>query len=108
MYKIVRFFRRWWWAFLLGAAIVLSVLWKLMGLRSSVENVDEGPLKPPSFSDRARNEVEKVRLEGEIEKARVKVRADEQKKVIDNIEEKGKVNPAKAREEIAEWLASNL
>jgi hypothetical protein len=106
MAKIKRFIRRWWWVFLLVAGFILSIVWKLLGPRKGPE--PEGTAKPPTFVDRARDEVERVHLEAEVEKAKVRAQADAQKEVIAKIEEKGKTDPKGARKDIADWLAGNL
>lgn len=107
MKKVQRFIRRWWWAFLLAAGFLVSILWKLLGPKNG-SGPPDGPLKPPTFVERARNEVERVHLEAAVEKAKVRAQADAQKKVIADIEEKGKTDPAGARKDIADWLAGNL
>lgn len=104
MTKIKRFFRRWWWAFVLAATAVGWVLWKMFGPRLP----DAPDPEPPKFLEKAREQVERVHLEAEVEKAKVRTTADVKVKEIDAIEEKGKDDPAKAREELAEWLAANL
>jgi len=104
MKKIVRFIRRWWWAVILLAAAVGWFLWQMLG-----GSREPGPPpKPPKFLDLARNEVEKVHLEGEVEKAKVRTVAKVQNEQIDAIEEKGKKDPAAARKELADFLAANL
>ena len=107
MKKVQRFIRRWWWAFLLAAGFIASILWKLLGPKDGSDPADGLP-KPPTFLDRARDEVERVHLEAEVEKAKVRAQADAQKEVIAKIEEKGKTDPAGARKDIADWLAGNL
>jgi hypothetical protein len=103
--KVKRFVRQWWWLFLLGAGVVLYVAWKVFGPR---EPVNGPPKPPPKFIDMARTEVEKVHLEGEVEKAKIRTRAEGQREQIAAIEEKGKKDPAAARRELAAFLASNL
>lgn len=103
--KLKRFIRKWWWLILLGSGIALYVAWKVFGPRDPVS----APLKPPpKFIELARTEVEKVHLEGEVEKAKIRTRADVQREQIAAIEEKGKKDPAAARMELADFLAKNL
>lgn len=106
MKKVKRFIRRWWWAFLAVAGIVFAVLWKILGPKEKFSV--QGPLKPPTFVERARDKVERVHLEGEVEKAKVRATADVQRETIEEIEKKGKTNPAEARKDMAAWLAKNL
>lgn len=103
--KFKRFVRKWWWLILLAGGVVLYVAWKVFGPREPAN----APLKPPpKFIEMARAEVEKVHLEGEVEKAKIRTRADVQREQIAAIEEKGKKDPAAARKELADFLAANL
>ena len=107
MAKVRRFIRRWWWAFLAAAGVVFVIVWKLLGPKNGPKPL-EGPLKPPTFVERARDKVERVHLEAEVEKAKIRAEAGAQKEVIAKIEERGKTDPAGARKDIAAWLAGNL
>jgi hypothetical protein len=107
MKKIKRFIRKFWWVLVVGAAIIFAVLWKLLGPKAPDPEL-ESALKPPTFLDRARDNVDRVHLEGEVEKARVRAEADSDKRIIDAIEEMGKENPKVARRDIAIWLNANL
>jgi hypothetical protein len=49
-----------------------------------------------------------VRLEGEVEKARVKATATVCNEQLDDIEVIGREDPAEARRQLAFWLANNL
>jgi hypothetical protein len=100
-----RFLRKWWYLILLGAGAVLWFAWKLFGPRAP--DAPE-PVEPPKFLEMARTEVERVHLEAEVEKVKVRTVADIQRKEIEAIEEKGKDDPAAAREELAAFLAANL
>lgn len=102
--KVWRFIREWWWIFVAGAAAIGGVILALV-LNPSPEPEEE---KPPSYKDKAQNEVEKVRLEGEIEKARVTATADAQRAELDEIEAVGENDPAEGRRQMADWLAANL
>lgn len=104
MVKIKRFFRRWWWAIMIAAA---ATLWLLREMFTPIK-APGWQLPPPKFLEKAKVEVERVRLEGEVEKAKVRATADVQREQIEAIEEEGKEDPAKAREEMAAWLAKNL
>lgn len=105
MTKVKRFARRWWWAFLLAAAVVGFVLWKILGPRPADPEL---AVEPPKFLEMARKEVERVHLEGEVEKAKVRATADSQREAIADIEETAKDDPAEARKELAAFLAQNL
>lgn len=100
-----RFVRRWWWAILLATGVVAAVLWKVFGPRMPDADV---AMPHPKFIDLARDKVERVHLEGEIEKAKIRTEADGKRKQIEAIEEKGKTDPAAARKQLAEFLAANL
>jgi hypothetical protein len=106
MKKVERFIRKWWWVLLLGLGVVLTILWKLLGPRG--EPPPDDSVIPPTFVDRARDQVERVHLEGDVEKARVRATSDVQRKAIDSIEEKGKDDPKGARKDIAAFLSANL
>jgi len=82
------------------------VFW-LMIPRSKRDTPNIG-LPPKTFKDRAQERVERVRLEGEIEKARVKATAAEKNQQLDQIEAIGSNHPAEARKQLASWLQHNL
>lgn len=65
-------------------------------------------LPPKTFKARAVEEVERVRLEGEVDKARVKATATVHNEQLDDIEVVGREDPAEARRQLAFWLTSNL
>lgn len=68
-----------------------------------------GQLPPPkTFKERAQVQVERVRLEGEVEKARVEATADVQNQQLDDIEVVGREDPVEARRQLASWLTGNL
>ena len=108
MKKVWRFVRRWWWAFVAGAAVVLALAWKLVSPGRGADVDDGEDEQRPTFAERARNEVERVVLEGEVEKARIKATAEVQNEELDRIEEKAQEDPAEARRQIAAWLTRNL
>jgi hypothetical protein len=100
-----RFIRRWWWALALGAGVVGVALWRVFGPRAP----DAQPVTvSPKLIERAREQVERVHLEGEVEKARIRTQAEDTNKQLDVIEAKGKTDPKAAREALAAFLASNL
>lgn len=105
MKKIERFIRRYWWVIILGAGIVFSIVWKIFGPRGTP--VDDS-VSAPTFVEKARDKIERVHLEGEVEKAKIRATADAEKKVIEAIEKKGETDPKGAREDIAAWIAANL
>lgn len=102
MTKVWRFIRRWWWVFVAVAAGLFLVAWRLMAKPGGSDQ----PVPPqvPTLAERARQEVERVRLEGEVEKARAKAAADAQRAEIARIEELGESQPAEARRQLADWL----
>lgn len=104
-----RFIRQWWWAFVVVAATVFAVVWGFMS-KSGGGSGGGGTPEPklPTFADRAKEEAERVRLEGEVEKARVKATADVHRAEIDRIEELGETDPKAARRQLAGWLGRNL
>lgn len=109
MRHIWRFVLRWWWAFLAGLATVVGIV--LGGfVACSRRNTTIHPTTPPTltFKERAEQQVEHIRLEGEVEKARVTARADVYSEQLDQIEETGKDDPAEARRQLARFLAQNL
>lgn len=105
MKKVERFVRRYWWILILAAGFVFSILWKILGPKDAPLD-DE--VKVPTFVERARDKIERVHLEGDVDKAKIRAVADEDQKVIAAIEKKGETDPKGAREDIAKWLASNL
>jgi len=108
MKKVWRFVRRWWWAFLFGlAAIVGAIATILLRPKPDVET-SPGYVQPRTFKEVAAEQIEHVRLEGEIEKARVEVRADIKNDELDEIEQVGKNDPVEGRRQLARWLIMNL
>ncbi len=106
MAKAKRFVRRWWHLIVLGLGITGWVLWRMFKPRAP--GVVELEPEPPKFLEMARVEVERVHLEAEVEKVKVRTIAEVELKQIDAIEEKGKDDPAAARAELAAFLAANL
>jgi hypothetical protein len=109
--KAWRFLKKWWWTFVLGAATVLSVVGGALFLSARKKEEEHNridSIKKPSFKERAATQIERVHLEGEVERARIETRYKERKSEIDEIEEIGKEDPAEARKRLAEWLTNNL
>lgn len=106
MKQVSRFIRRWWWAFVAVAAGVFVLVWRLMAVRKT--SPDPVPVQVPTIADRARQEVDRVVLEGEVEKAKVTAQADAQREELSRIEEVGKTNPREARRQLSDWLTRNL
>jgi hypothetical protein len=104
MKNVLRIVRKWWWVIILALGTVGWILWKVFGPRDSGAALPA----PPKFLDMARAEVERVHLEGEVEKAKVRTEATGQMKQIEAIEEKGKKDPAAARRDLADFLSQNL
>jgi len=92
---------------LASAAIVGVVLWRIFAPRRPDAPVPE-VMKPTKFVDLARDKVERVHLEAEVEKVRIRTQAEEANKQLDVIEEKGKADPKAARKDLADFLASGL
>jgi hypothetical protein len=108
MKKVWRFIRRWWWAFLMGlAAVVGAIAAILLRPKPDPEQVP-GTVPPKTFKERAAEQVERVKLEGEIEKARVETRAEARNDELDEIEQIGENDPAEGRRRLASWLQNNL
>lgn len=103
-----RFVRQWWWLIVAVVATVIAVVWGFMSKPGRGNGGGPPAPLPPTFADRAKEEVERVRLEGEVEKARVTATADAQRAEIDRIEEVGKTDPKAARAQMASWLGRNL
>ena len=102
--KAWRFIRKWWWTVLLGAGIVAFTLWRIVRNPPKKGEVAE----PPLFLEAAKDQVARVQLEAEVEKARVTATADAHRAEIDRIEELGQDEPRVARRQMAEWLTRNL
>ncbi len=101
-----RFVRTYWWVFVAAASGILLFAWRLMASRGPGVLV---PVDPPvTFTDRAREQVERVRLEGEVEKAKVNVTADVAKAELERIEEVGKIDPRAARRQLSSFLNGRL
>lgn len=108
MRKVWRFVRRWWWAFLFGfAAIAGGIATILLRPKPGIEE-SPGYVPPKTFKERAAEQIEHVRLEGEIEKARVQTRAEIENDELDEIEQIGENDPVEGRRRLARWLAMNL
>ena len=91
---------------LLGA-LAIFVFWRPGG-RSEAITWRPGEKRPETLRERARKEVERVRLEGELEKARVKTDAGSHRVALYQIEQTGKDDPERARQDLAKWLQENL
>lgn len=104
MKKAWRFVRQWAWAILAAAGGLLLLVWRVMAMKSPVQT-EPGT---PTVSDRAKVEVERIRLEGEVEKAKVAAVAEVHREEIARIEEVGKSDPKEARRQLASWLNDNL
>jgi len=106
--KVWRFIRRWWWAFLAGLAAVLGGVAAILLRPKPKPEPLHGQLPQPTFKERAQDQVERVRLEGEIERARITERAETRREELDEIETIGKNDPAEGRRQLARWLQGNL
>ena len=108
MRKVRRWLKRYWWTFLVGAAAVGGIFLAILTPRRRTPDPDANVPSKPTFREQAEREVEVVKLEGEVEKARVTARADVQREQIDEIEVVGKDDPAEGRRQMASWLRDNL
>jgi hypothetical protein len=109
MQKLWRAIRGAWWAVLAALAAVLgAVLAVLLTSRSCDGDGAERRPTPRGFESKARQEVERVRFEGEMERARVQATADAEKQALDKIEVVAEKDPAEARRWLADWLRGNL
>lgn len=107
MRSVWRFLRQWWWAFLAVAGGLTILIWRILMARSGAQ-LDPEIVPGPTFADRARDEVERVRLEGEVEKAKVTAQADAQRAELDRIEEVGRSDPRAARRQLSDFLTRSL
>lgn len=107
MIKVWRWLKRWWWTIVVGAATVAGFVFWLL-LPKPKRDSTPGQPPPKTFKERAQEQVERVQLEGEIEKARVAAKAEAQNEQLDNIEVIGQEDPAEARRQLASWLTQNL
>jgi len=90
-----------------GAASVAGFLFWLLLPKPKEDNQSvQQPQK--TYKDRAKDEVERVRLEGEVARARVRAKALAQKVQLDEIEVVGTKDPVEARRQLASWLQNNL
>lgn len=105
-----RWVRQWWWVIVAAVAGILGLVWRIMAAQPKRGGDGVDPLlpPPPTLTERANVEVERVRLEGEVEKARVTATADAHRAELDRIEETAKADPAAARRQLAGFLAKNL
>ena len=104
MNPVWRFIRRWWWTIVAVAASVgIGLFFLFLGDGSGNPELPKSNLK-----ERAEKEVEVVRLEGEVEKARVSARAEAQHEELNRIEELGKEDPVEARKQLSGFLNRNL
>jgi len=108
MLKVWRWLKKWWWTIVVGAATVAGFLFWLLLPKPKRDSSPGQPPPQKTFKERAQEQVERVRLEGEIEKARVKATADAQNQQLDDIEVVGRDDPAEARRQLASWLTGNL
>lgn len=100
----------WWLVVGVGAAAVgllaVLVFWR-QGRREAITWRPGMQVKKP-LRERAQEEVERVRLEGELEKAKAKAYAQTQRAELRRIENRGKEDPKVARQHLARWLQDNL
>lgn len=87
----------------MGVVSVFGFLFWL--LLPKPKNEDEKVEKPLTFKEKAKDQIEHIRLEGEVEKARAKVTAELQNEQLDKIEACGRYDPVEARRQLAAWMA---
>lgn len=104
---IWRWIRKWWWIVLGAVAAVGGVLFAVL-VASDSDAPDEETEPKPTMRKRAEAQVERIRLEGEIEKARITATADSERRDLDRIEQLAEENPAEARRQLSTWLNGNL
>lgn len=96
----------------MGAAAVGGLFLAILtpSCRRRIPNPGAGANVYPqhTFREKAEREVEVIKLEGDVEKARVSVRAETQREQIDEIEAVGKDDPAEGRRQMARFLRNNL
>ncbi len=105
-----RFIRQWWWAFVAVASGIFLLAWRLMARGGGNDPFSTLPGEPPrpTFSERAEEKVERVRLEGEVEKAKVNTTAEASRAELERIEEVGKTDPRAARRQLSDFLTRSL
>lgn len=107
-----RFVKKWWWLFLALLGAVAVVMWRILGASDAYPRPDGGdPDRPPPrprLKERAQQEVERVRLEAEVEKTKVVMKSEAQLAEVKAIEDVGKTDPKEGRRRLAEFLAKNL
>lgn len=115
---LFRFLRKsWYWLLLLASTVAVGIVGFCYARRRIPGDVIEGD--PGSdFPERLRRvqeerarlgfHLERVRLEGEIERARVTAGADTRRAELAEIERVGENDPVAARRALATWLTENL
>lgn len=112
MKKIWRALRQAWWLVVGLAAAALGVVALVVFSRSerpsgaTTAHSGTPPRKP--LRERAQEEVERVRLEGELEKAELRAVWASQRIEVDEIKKQAKDDPTAARKNLAAWLQRNL
>jgi len=102
--RVARWVRKWWWAVLAAGAVVVTVLWRALTSNEAHVALSTNTM----FAEAAKTQVERVRLEGEIEKARASAKSEQRNVEIDEIERVGETDPVEARRLVSSWLARNL
>lgn len=103
-----RFLRKYWWVFLSVLAAVAGVVIAILSRDRTT--TPPGLIKPTpkTFKERAQEQVERIQLEGEIERARIQTKAESENADLDEIERIGNDDPVEGRKRLAEWLRANL
>lgn len=111
MAKFWRVLRQAWWLVVgLGAAVLgllaVLVFWRPKSQEDPFDGFSPPPPKP--LRERAREEVERVRLEGELEKAQKRAYTQVHRAELIRIKRQSDSDPVRARRELAAWLQRNL
>lgn len=112
MEKVWRVLRQAWWLVVGVVAAALGVV-ALVVFRRPEEHAGADMQYPEQRTDkplreRAREEVERVRLEGEMEKAEKAAVMQVQRAQLRQIKQTAQKNPVAARQQLADWLRKNL
>ena len=67
-----------------------------------------GYVQQKPFKEQAAERIERIILEGEIEKARVRTRAQIENDELDEIAQIGENDPKEGRRRLASWLSQHL
>lgn len=95
MKRVWIFLKKWWWVFILGIAVVL-----FFALRINTQDDDGEELD--NFVNKVRKNIDKVNDEADIEKAKIKAKADADREELERI--KAMDDEKERRKRLAELL----